>query len=314
MRNHTCLLAAAIIVSCFSALPAEAAAPAAPPSAKAAPTAVYRADGGATIWKHAAALRMDYVYGKVGRRSALPRATVKYAWDDHYLYIGYEVFDANLIAAGSGAKQGPADNRREGCEIRVEGKNVDVVEFVLSTGDESFFWELHHNAADQFNDIWCTVFPKDHPIYRTTMSSWGLHFGAQEFLQDEGPYKLATAVRLKPKADGKPSTVNDSRDVDTGYTAEIRVPWAAVGAPRDRATWLDAETGKPANANTKKRAPGPWKIKGLVLPMLAVVQNGDLEGRYHHSSPTFPGGWFHMGASTWPRYVLTDAPERPAGK
>jgi hypothetical protein len=106
------------------------------------------------------------------------------------------------------------------------------------------------------------------------------------------------AVCLKPKADGKPSTINDDSDVDSGYTAELRIPWPALGAPRERATWL------PPAAGTKDRLPGPWKVEGLALPILAVVQDGDLKDRYHHSSPTFKGGWFHMGAADWPRYIL----------
>jgi hypothetical protein len=286
--------------------------PAAEPASKERPTPapIYKAAAPVTIdgkldedcWKQATVVRMDYVYGKVGELSPQPRAAVRYAWDEHYLYIGYETFDRNLVAVGTGQKQGPAGNQREGCEISVEGKKVDVVEFFVSTGDESFFWELHHNALNQFNDVWCTVLPADHPVYNTTMSTFGIHLATQEYLQDEGAYKVAMAVCLKPKADGKPSTVNDDSDVDTGYTAELRIPWAAVGAPRDRATWL------PPAAGTKNRLPGPWKVEGLVLPILAVVQDGDLKDRYHHSSPTLKGGWFHMGAADWPRYVLTAKP------
>ena len=38
--------------------------------------------------------------------------------------------------------------------------------------------------------------------------------------------------------------------------------------------------------------------------VLAVMQDGDLKDRYHHSSPTFPGGWFHKGAAHYPRVDL----------
>ena len=310
MRRTICVLAALPGLFLAAARAGEAAKP-----EPAKPTPVFRLPEAITIdgkldkpcWSHAAPVRVDYVFGKVAVLSAEPRAVAKYAWDEHYLYIGYETFDRNLVAIGTGEKQGPPGNRREGCEISVEGKNVDVVESFISLGDESFFWEIHHNAANQFNDVWCTILPRDHPVYSSTMSTWGIHFAYQEYLQDEGAYTLGMAVQLKPNADGKPSTVNDDSDVDTGYTAEIRIPWAALGAPRERQTWLDADTGKPVNQNTKKRAPGPWKMEGLVLPILAVVQDGDLKDRYHHSSPTFKGGWFHMGAAEWPRYVLTNA-------
>jgi hypothetical protein len=43
------------------------------------------------------------------------------------------------------------------------------------------------------------------------------------------------------------------------------------------------------------------------MMILAVFQDGDLPDRYHHSSPTKPGGWFHKGADQWPRYILEPA-------
>ena len=42
---------------------------------------------------------------------------------------------------------------------------------------------------------------------------------------------------------------------------------------------------------------------GQPFQILAVLQDGDLETRYHHSSPTLPGGWFHKGVAHWPLYV-----------
>ena len=261
-------------------------------------------------WKHASPVRVDYVHGKVGTLSPEKLAGVRYAWDEHYVYIGYETFDRNLVAVGSGEKQGPAGNRRDGCRIWQEGKKVDVVEFFFSLGDERFFWEIHHNAANQFNDVWCTVLPADRPVAHSTMSLYGLHLAQQEYLADEGPHKLATAVRLKRGPGGKPSTINDANDTDSGYTAEIRIPWAALGAPRKRQTWLDADTGKPATNQTKNRTRG-WRMDGLAPRILAVVQDGDRKSRYHHSSPTLRGGWFHKGAADWPRYLLTTARARP---
>jgi hypothetical protein len=45
-------------------------------------------------------------------------------------------------------------------------------------------------------------------------------------------------------------------------------------------------------------------MEGQQMLVLAVVQDGDLKDRYHHSSPTFPGGWFHKGAAHYPRLDL----------
>lgn len=244
-------------------------------------------------WKEAATIRADYVNSKQGVLSDDPRLAVKYTWDEQYLYIGYETFDKNLVALGSGESQGPVDNKRDGCEIYKEGVKVDVVEFFISFGDERFFWEIHHNALNQFNDVWCTVVDEKWPIAKSSFCPYGIIFGSGEYLKDFGQHQVAMAVKMKPKADGKPSTVNDPSDEDTGYTAEIRLPWGSLGAPR--------ALQKKADKNAEPK----WDMAGQELIVLAVCQDGDLKERYHHSSPTRKGGWFHTTAALWPRYKLT---------
>jgi hypothetical protein len=249
-------------------------------------------------WAKATPVPVDFVGTKVGVKSETPHAIVKYTWDDNYLYIGYETFDTNLVAMPKDELQGPPTNRRQGCEI-YDPKGVikvDVAEFFISFGDEHFFWELHHNALNQFNDVWCVSVDPAWPIAKTTMSTYDIIFQPNEWLADDGANTVAMAVKLKPKADGKPSTVNDDSDVDTGYTAEIRLPWRSIGAPTAAATWIE---NKPA-----PRTPGPWKMTGQTVSLLAVVQDGDLKERYHHSSPTKKPGWFHKSQPDWPRYLF----------
>ena len=114
-------------------------------------------------------------------------------------------------------------------------------------------------------------------------------------MMDDGPFRLATAVKLKLRADGKPSTVNDASDCDTGYTAELRLPWRALA---------------PLAACRKGSGDGsPWNMAGCRLRILAVVQNGDLPAsvvRYHTSTPYRRGGYFHQNISNWPIYWLND--------
>jgi hypothetical protein len=256
-------------------------------------------------WKDATPINVEYIWGKVGEKSKEPRMIVRYTWDDHYLYIGYETFDKNLVALGTGQKKGPPKNQREGALISHEKEKVDVVEFFISFGDERFFWELHHNAANQFNDIWCTVVDENWPIRKSGLFRFGIHFGTGEILQDDtaGDRTLAMAVKLKPKADGKPSTLNDPSDTDTGYTAELRLPWLGLGAPFERETMVQVE----GPGGRKRSVHGPWKMAGQEMKILAVFQDGDLKDHYHHSSPTFPGSWFHKGAQHYPRYRLQAA-------
>ena len=255
-------------------------------------------------WQKAISVHADFIGTKTGVKSDTPHMTAKYAWDDNYLYIGYETFDANLIAAGKDDWQGPPNNRRQGCEIydaKENGAKVDVVEFFISFGDEHFFWEIHQNALNQFNDIWCVAVDPSWPISKTTMSTYGIIFNPNEWIADAGTSTVAIAVKLKPKADGKPSTVNDSSDVDTGYTAEIRLPWRSIGAQSAAATWIETKT---APGEKPARLPGPWKMAGQSVSILAVVQDGDLKERYHHSSPTRKPDWFHKTQPAWPRYIF----------
>ncbi len=270
------------------------------------PEAVYKTDAPIVVdgkldepaWQKATPVAVDFVGTKIGVKSDTQHAVVKYTWDDHYLYLGYETFDSNLVALGKDEMQGPPGNRRQSCEI-YDPKNVvkvDVVEFFISFGDEHFFWELHQNALNQFNDVWCVSVDPSWPIAKTATSTYDIIFCPNEFLADEGEYTVKTAVHLKPKADGSPSTVNDPSDVDTGYTAEIRLPWRSIGGPTSAATWIER---KP-----EPRLPGPWKMAGQTVSLLAVVQDGDLKERYHHSSPTKKPGWFHKSQPDWPRYLF----------
>ena len=232
-------------------------------------------------WKKVDPIRVDYIHGKKGVLSETPRMTVRYLWDDHYFYIGYEFFSKNLKAQGTGRKEGPEGNEREGAEIFVDGKKVNVAEFFISFNEPHFFWEIHLNELNQFNDVWCTVVDPSWRVAQQANIPYGIIFNQREFIADEGPYKLATAVKMMPKADGKPSTVNDPSDVDTGYTAEIRIPWYGLGASKSRKTTLQIPPEK--KGDRAKVVPGPWKMAGETMNILAVYQDEDLPDRYYHS-------------------------------
>jgi len=243
-------------------------------------------------WRAAAKSRTDYVNGQTGKLSDAPRMAVMYAWDDQYLYIGYETFDANLVAVSNGEKQGPKGSEREGCLIWGDPGKIDVVEFFITPADERFFWEIHHNAANQFNDIWCTNLDPEWPVSKSALFPFGIIFDNAAYLPDEGKLTVAAAARPQPGKGGKPSTINSDKDKDTGYTAELRLPWHSLGADKSlRSIAKSGETGESIPA---------WNMKGRTLRILAVVQDGDLETRYHHSGPEFPGGWFHKGVAHWP--------------
>ena len=115
-------------------------------------------------------------------------------------------------------------------------------------------------------------------------------FHRERFVTDDGASTVARAVQLKARKDGKPSTVNDPSDRDTGYTGEIRLPWAGLGAP-----------------SANRRPDGSYALAGTRLPILAASLNGNRgEATYHSSAPHLPRLMFHFSVALWPKYVLVE--------
>ena len=174
----------------------------------------------------------------------------------------------------------------------------------MTFDDPNFFWELHHNALDYWNDVFIIAPAKEWPFNNSTMAGrWAISFLYQEYLQDDPDYTFKRALQLKPKADGKPSTVNQGDDEDTGYTAEIRIPWRALGPSRKRETFIpgvDPVTNRPIQISTG------WNMKGQVMRILSAVQNGDGGERYFSSGKNIKGGFFHHNAALYPRCELVE--------
>jgi len=288
-------------------------APAEAPDARAgtAPAPMVHAGGPVVIdgrldepcWKRATPVPCDFIMGRTGEAGTDPLGVGYYAWDEHYLYIAYETFDRNLVALPSGEAQGVGNNIRQGASIHDARVPVDIVEFFFAFEDPHYFWEIHHNAANQFNDVWCTIVPDDRPFRKSIEVPHGIRFAHREILEDDGADTVAMASALKATPDGAPSTLNQPGDTDAGYTAEIRIPWRALSAPKAWGHWVD--TGEP-----NPRRPGKnlkrwdWIPAGRTMSILMAIQDGDRKHRYHHSSPTLPGGWFHHGVTYYPVYKL----------
>jgi len=279
------------------------------------PAQILRAESPVTIdgvldepcWQRATPVQCVYKWGSAGEAGTRPWMTARFAWDEKYLYIAYEAFDENIQAKGSGVIDGPEGNRRPGCLLIDSGTWMDIAEFQISFGDERMFWEIHHNALNQFNDVWITVVDRDWGFADADAARFGMLMMDYAYIPDEETRvpdkrgsRLAAAVRLAPKADGSPSTVNDDQDADGGYTAELRLPWYGLGAPSEARTWLQ-----------KDKAPGPWKMAGQEVHIMSICQNGEVPGLYRHSSPTFPGGWYSLGYAHFPRYRFEEGSGAP---
>ena len=252
------------------------------------------------IWQRSVRIEIDYRYsGAGGNRAEKSPGYARVAWDEHYLYLGYETFDTDLRAAPSGEIGGKGRNVRIGAEI---GGVWDVVEIFISLNqDPEHFWEIHHNPLNHFNDIYIIV-PSDpqSPLGRSLPS--GIRFITGDDIAGEDPrFTLATAISLVPVVDPETgevsaSTVNNPYDTDQGYRGEIRLPWGGIGAD-----WSlrDGQTQA-------------WNMSGQILKLLHVIQDGGLSERYaetlFHSSPTKPSGWFHKGYEHWPAFRLEESP------
>ncbi len=242
-------------------------------------------------WKETPAYKVNYLHGKKGEANDEPLMLVKCLWDAEYLYIGYETFDSDVTAYGTGEFDGPADNRRETACI-VDGKNTpgcDVVEFFISWDSTMFMWELHHNASNCFSDVWCVALPEDDPQRLSSFFQYGIYFGREDFIRDDGATRFACAASLKMRADGQLSTINNHDDADEGYSGEIRLPWRSIGTP---VTYMKRQRGVPPT----------WDLSDAEMRLFTVLQNPTTGHRYYHDAPDFPGGWFHHGAAFWPRY------------
>jgi hypothetical protein len=263
------------------------------PQSEPGPTTVWKSEAPLVMvgvldepaWQRTERVRVDYIHGKTGQLSDGHHMDVRYTWDENYFYIGYETFDRNVVALGTGKKEGPEKNPREGCEISHPKEPVDVVEFFISSAttapgrSTTTLRTSSTTSGASYDDSW--------PISKSSIDRYGIHFGFSEFIRDD---EEAGHTFARPRS-WPPSTLNDSRTRIRGTSARSGFP-AGLGAPRDRETF-DA-----------KRHRGPWKMEGQQMLVLAVVQDGDLKDRYHHSSPTLPGGWFHKGAAHYPRLDL----------
>lgn len=265
------------------------------------PSPIYRASVAPVIdgklddpcWKQAVPVAVAFPFAAPGQRTQPPPVTARFAWDERYLYIAYEVNDTNLVAIASGRESGPPGNRRPMSEEYLPEKKLDLVEFFISFGSVRTFWEIHHNAANHLNNLGIEL-PTAEALAKIPKPSYkDVTFHRERYVDDDGAFTVARAVQLKPRADGRPSTVNDPSDRDTGYAGEIRLPWAGLGAPAER-----------------RRADGSYDLKGLRLPLLAAVLNGNTgDAVYHSSAPYLPTIMFHFSVALWPRYELVDAPK-----
>jgi formylglycine-generating enzyme required for sulfatase activity len=265
------------------------------------PLPIYRAalppvvdgDLGDACWRDAVPVRADLVHGGSGRRAEPAPLVARYAWDDRFLYIGYEVNDADLVSLASGRESGPEGARwRLPEEYRPE-KGLDLAEFFVRFGADTLMWEVHHDSGNLFNTLRPEI-PAPERLAKIPRPSFNdVTFHRERYVAADGPFGPARAVVLKPRAGGGPSTPNDPADDDAGYTGEIRLPWNGLEPP----------------ARIARRPDGSRAMAGETVSLLAVSLDGHgNEATYRSSAAWLPQRMFHFSAELWPKCVLVDRP------
>jgi hypothetical protein len=127
------------------------------------------------------------------RPDAALRTRVKMLWDESFLYIAADIAGPHLWA----------EMTRHDSPLYQE----NAFEFFIDpNGDNHEYYEFEINAR---NTTWDLLLPRPYRDGGQGISDWEI-------------LGLKSAVRL----DG---TLNDSSDVDRGWTIEIAVPWFALG-------------------------------------------------------------------------------------
>ena len=241
-----------------------------------------------TCWEQANPLPVVYPHGGTGKTTDPVPMKAWMTWDTHYLYLAYEVNDTDLIARGTGRKTGPPKNRRPQSVEYAPEKNLDLAEFFISLGGSQFFWEIHHNAANHLNTLWIEI-PTPAKLAKIEKPAYRhVTFHRNRYLPDQGIHTLQRAVHLKDKSTNQPSTFNQPSDRDSGYSGELRLPWA----------------GLLFNRSTKNDTP---QLKDRTLSLLAVNLNGNKgKATYHSSGTNLPPLMYHFSVTKWPTYKLVE--------
>jgi hypothetical protein len=136
------------------------------------------------------------------------RTRVKMLWDDEALYIAAELEEPHVWAT-----------LKDHDSVIFHDNDFEV--FLDPDGDNQLYGELELNAL---NTTWDLLLTKPYKDGGKAVNAWEIT-------------GLKTAVRI----DG---TLNDPRDTDTGWTLEVRWPWAGLkeltsvaSPPRDGDCW-----------------------------------------------------------------------------
>lgn len=143
-------------------------------------------------WRRATPLALDIPRDEQQRGLTLEeKGTGRVLWDDKFLYIAFDFIDSDVVANGTEDDQ--------------EHHNLgDVAEIFLKPIDQTWYWEFH-------------VTPGGHvsTYLHHGRGRFGLQGGVDHHVK---PRFIEAAAQIR-------GTLNDDRDRDEGWTAEVAIPW-----------------------------------------------------------------------------------------
>jgi len=139
-------------------------------------------------WKTAVVYELLLGKDRLAKENELAEpGEVRLAWDDQYFYVSVKYFDTDLVA--------------EGEEDQLHHyKMGDLLELFLKPADETWYWELYATPRGKRSSFW---FPGRGRL--GLPSSWEYECG----------------LRVAARCEG---TLNDWRDKDSHWTAEMAMP------------------------------------------------------------------------------------------
>jgi hypothetical protein len=158
-------------------------------------------------WRQAIPLAFDIPRDQQQQGLTLEeKGTGRVLWDDQYLYVAFDFVDSDVVANGTEDDQ--------------EHHNLgDVAEIFLKPTDQTWYWEFHVTPAGYVSTYW--------------------HVGRGRFgLQGENSHIKPRFIQAAAQVHG---TLNDWRDRDQGWTAEVAIPWSKLDRfgekPDVKANW-----------------------------------------------------------------------------
>ncbi|MBN1513585.1 MAG: carbohydrate-binding family 9-like protein [Phycisphaerae bacterium] len=145
------------------------------------------------VWQQAPVYVLDLAVDRADREPVQEAGRVRLAWDDAFLYLGVAFADTDVAAEGF-------EDQKPHWQLG------DVCELFLKPADAAYYWELY-------------VTPKGHKT-----SYW---FPGPGRLGLPSCFAYTCGLTVAARADG---TVNDWRDEDQGWTAELAMPAADLTA------------------------------------------------------------------------------------